>query len=806
MSGAISQGYLIAAAICVLTICLIVSGYPIDPVEQEFEHPKLSLISWRWEEVKGYLIVTMFLLMAATIKICYHQCHSLHAHVPESCVLIVLGTIVGVVIHYADIKGSIPQFTADKFFFVLLPPIILDSAYSLYDKTFFNNIRTILLYAIFGTLMNVFLVGSSLFVVEQFGWFGREDIPLVECFTFSTLISAVDPVAVLAIFQELGVNKSLYFLVFGESLLNDAVVITLYNMVTTFAVSRVISTEDVVIGTLNFVTVSGGGLAIGVLVGAATALVTRLTSEVRVVEPLIVVVLAYFSYVFAELFHFSGIIALISCGLMQAEYVKDNISVKSFSTIKYFTKTLSSISDVIIFYYLGRVLIREDHVWDTGFVFFSTFFCVIYRFVSVFLLTYIANRYMQRVRPINFEEQLLMAYGGLRGAIAFSLAVMLEENHVKHARIFITTSLFIVLFTVFVLGSTTKPVVKWLEVQLHVHQEKLMFIEINTKVIESVMAGVEEIAGYRSVNYWSMKLTRFNEKYLKNILTSGEGHSFKDTFETIYSSFIPPKPVKPVKSVVEIKVTVDDEVFVSEYDVPEDDPEGPEVKKAKKRSFKSSIGNLARVGSKGRHHSTDESVQDIDRRLLATAFSKLAFYQVQERDDVDDERVQREAREAREREQERQRVRFVAKETTRPGPRNRWASARNRLENMATRSPLPKVGSAVELSTARHHHHHLGHQDDDDDQFNEIESNELLPLRALLLKKRTSILKVSEAAMQIKKQDDFDCTDETVPCGSGDEHCEAEPEVDLVEHASALAGTLVKEALRAAEDLEDKDK
>ncbi len=115
-------------------------------------------------------------------------------------------------------------------------------------------------------------------------------------------------------------------------------------------------------------------------------------------------------------------------------------------------------------------------------MFFSTFFCVFYRFVSVFLLTYIgkqlrpnveksktitmewdgvpsllffsiANRKIQRVRLINFEEQLLMAYGGLRGAIAFSLATLLEEAHVKHARIFITTSLFIVLFTVFVRSS-----------------------------------------------------------------------------------------------------------------------------------------------------------------------------------------------------------------------------------------------------------------------------------------------------------------------------------------------------------------
>lgn len=141
-----------------------------------------------------------------------------------------------------------------------------------------------------------------------------------------------------------------------------------------------------------------------------------------------------------------------------------------------------------------------------------------------------------------------MAYGGLRGAIAFSLAIMLEENHVKHARIFITTSLFIVLFTVFVLGSTTKPVVRWLGVQLHVHYETSMFIEINNKVVETVMSGIEEVAGHRSVNYWSQKLHRFNEKYLKSILTRGDGHSFKDTFELIYSGFIPVKPSKAAEA------------------------------------------------------------------------------------------------------------------------------------------------------------------------------------------------------------------------------------------------------------------
>lgn len=173
----------------------------------------------------------------------------------------------------------------------------------------------------------------------------------------------------------------------------------------------------------------------------------------KVVEPLLVIVFAYMSYVAAELFHFSGIISLTCCGLMQAEYARHNISQRSYTTIKYLSKTLSSISDVIIFLFLGMVLIRDDHDWNSPFVLLTTIFCVVFRFVSVFSLTYCANRYSKRVRMVNLEEQLLMAYGGLRGAIAFSLSIMLNPMHVKQANLFTTATLFVILFSVFVLVS-----------------------------------------------------------------------------------------------------------------------------------------------------------------------------------------------------------------------------------------------------------------------------------------------------------------------------------------------------------------
>ena len=131
------------------------------------------------------------------------------------------------------------------------------------------------------------------------------------------MISAVDPVAVLAIFDEIGVNKDLYFLVFGESLFNDGVTVVLYNTFVTLSHSTNIGGLDVFMAFLSFFFVVFGGLLIGIICGAFSAYFTKFTQHTRVVEPLVIWTSAYFSFIFAETIHWSGIISLIGCGIAQ---------------------------------------------------------------------------------------------------------------------------------------------------------------------------------------------------------------------------------------------------------------------------------------------------------------------------------------------------------------------------------------------------------------------------------------------------------------------------------------------------------
>ncbi|KAL7631966.1 UNVERIFIED_CONTAM: hypothetical protein RMT77_017722 [Armadillidium vulgare] len=500
------------------------SGGPENATAHECheDHSGIKLASFRWNSVGVYVTITAFVLVAGLAKLGFHQLHWLSSVVPESCLLILLGLCLSAIFYFTtdqdapidpcSVRFKFPRFTSMLFFFVLLPPVILDSAYSLHDRVFFDNLGSVLLFAVIGTLINVFTIGPSLWGLCEGGLIPNMAMTLKDALVFSSLISAVDPVAVLAIFQELGVNQNLYFLVFGESLLNDGVTVVLYNTMNTFNHMEVISVGQYFLAILSFLIVCFGAISIGIIYGILTALFTKWTSSVRVVEPLAILALAYLSYLTAELFHFSGIISLIVCGLVQAHYSFYNISQKSYICVKYFTKMASATCDTIIFMFLGMVLVNENHKWNTAFVLWTNALCLIYRFISVFLLSALANVY--RTKSITFEEQFISAYGGLRGAVAFSLAITMDEK-MKERNIYIFTTLIVILFTVFVQGITIKPLVQLLKIKRKNQDQKSLIVEISETSMDHMMAGIEEILGHHGDFYLRGLLMHYNEKYLK---------------------------------------------------------------------------------------------------------------------------------------------------------------------------------------------------------------------------------------------------------------------------------------------------
>ena len=139
--------------------------------------------------------------------------------------LIIIGVIVGAIFFFVGRKDS-GEISTDVFFLYLLPPIILEAGYFMPSRDFFDNIGTILLFAVVGTLFNAVLLG---FTIWGFGGLNvgafSEEVTLLNALVFGSLLSAVDPVAVLAVFEAVHVNEILHIVVFGESLLNDAVTV-----------------------------------------------------------------------------------------------------------------------------------------------------------------------------------------------------------------------------------------------------------------------------------------------------------------------------------------------------------------------------------------------------------------------------------------------------------------------------------------------------------------------------------------------------------------------------------------------------
>jgi len=507
-----------------------------DPVHscgnEHEEHVGVHLASWRWEEIGGFVAMTWFMVFSGIAKIGFHHLHFLSSRIPESCLLVIIGVACG-----ALLKTELPEYTSEFFFHYLLPPIILEAAYSLYDKVFLDNLITILIFAVIGTAFNFILIGSLLVGTYSLGLMGEigevevmgshnctlemdpnYSLQPVEVFLFSSLISAVDPVAVLAIFQEVGVNADLYYLVFGESLLNDGVAVVFYNMMNAFAGMEAnnipITAGDLALSICSFFTVALGGLLVGVIYGFITAAVTKTTKQVQVVEPLAVLGLAYSAYMTAELFHWSGIISMIGCGLTQAHYSFRNISEKSHTTVKYFVAMLSSTMDCIIFLYLGMALVTKEHNsnWHTGFVTWSVVYCLIVRFIGVYSFTYFINK--KRMKPINLQSQFIMAYGGLRGAVGFSLVINIDKMIVPAAPIFVTTTLIIVMCTIGIQGATIKPLVNLLKIDKKKDEQKTLNEELNDNVLDHIMAGIEVISGRQGQAYILSLVEYYDETYL----------------------------------------------------------------------------------------------------------------------------------------------------------------------------------------------------------------------------------------------------------------------------------------------------
>ncbi|CAH9120012.1 unnamed protein product [Cuscuta epithymum] len=399
--------------------------------------------------------------------------------VNESITAIFIGCVAGTVILLIS-KGKnshILRFSEELFFIYLLPPIIFNAGFQVKKKQFFQNFLTIMLFGVVGVFISTCIItAGSRFLFPKLS---ISDLTVRDYLAIGTIFSSTDTVCTLQVLHQ-EETPLLYSLVFGEGVVNDATSVVLFNAVQKIdgstlggrALARVL---------LDFLYLFSTSTALGVGVGLLTSYILKVFyfgrhSTVR--EIALMVLMAYLSYMLAELFSLSGILTVFFCGVLMSHYTWHNVTEGSRITTRHVFATLSFIAETFIFLYVGmdaldieKWKISKLSVWKTMGVSGAVLLLILVaRAAFVFPLSALSNcmnRNRTRSSSITMKHQVVICWAGLmRGAVSIALAfkqfthsgITLDPTNAT----MVTTTIIVVLFSTIVFGFLTKPLVHYL--------------------------------------------------------------------------------------------------------------------------------------------------------------------------------------------------------------------------------------------------------------------------------------------------------------------------------------------------------
>ncbi|KAG9135578.1 hypothetical protein Leryth_002320 [Lithospermum erythrorhizon] len=419
-------------------------------------------------------------LFVALLCACIVIGHLLEEHkwMNESITALAIGLCTGaLILLISGGKSShLLVFSEDLFFIYLLPPIIFNAGFQVKKKQFFRNFMTIMLFAAVGTMISFTII--SLGAIEIFKGMNIGSLELGDFLAIGAIFSATDSVCTLQVLHQ-DETPLLYSLVFGEGVVNDATSVVLFNAVQSFDLSHIDSrTALQLVG--NFLYLFVTSTILGIVAGLFSAfLIKKLYfgrhSTDR--EVAIMMLMAYLSYMFSELFDLSAILTVFFCGIVMSHYTWHNVTSKSRVTTKYHTfATLSFVAEIFIFLYVGMDALDIEK-WNAisdspgtsvkvtaillGLV-------LVGRAAFVFPLSFLSNLAKKNAHDkIDIRQQVVIWWAGLmRGAVSMALAYnkFTKSGHTQLLgnSIMITSTISVVLFSTVVFGLLTKPLIQLL--------------------------------------------------------------------------------------------------------------------------------------------------------------------------------------------------------------------------------------------------------------------------------------------------------------------------------------------------------
>ncbi|XP_009624940.1 sodium/hydrogen exchanger 1-like [Nicotiana tabacum] len=395
----------------------------------------------------------------------------------ESITALLIGLCTGVVILLISggKNSRILVFSEDLFFIYLLPPIIFNAGFQVKKKSFFRNFSTIMLFGAVGTLISFIIISFG--AIGIFKKMNIGDLDIGDYLAIGAIFSATDSVCTLQVLSQ-DDTPLLYSLVFGEGVVNDATSVVLFNAVQNFDLSHINTSKALqLVG--NFLYLFASSTILGVVAGLLSAYIIKKLyfgrhSTDR--EVAIMILMAYLSYLLAELFYLSAILTVFFCGIVMSHYTWHNVTESSRVTTKHAFATLSFIAEIFIFLYVGMDALdieKWKFVSDSPGISVQVSsillgLVMVGRAAFVFPLSFLSN--LTKKSPeekIGFNKQIVIWWAGLmRGAVSVALAYnqFTRGGHtqLRGNAIMITSTITVVLFSTGVFGLMTKPLIRFM--------------------------------------------------------------------------------------------------------------------------------------------------------------------------------------------------------------------------------------------------------------------------------------------------------------------------------------------------------
>jgi CPA1 family monovalent cation:H+ antiporter len=412
---------------------------------------------------------------------------------PYPVLLVFAGLVIGFIPHLQELVVD-----PDIIFVIILPPLLYDAASKTSWHEFKIVIRPIAALAITLVFFTTTAVAvTAHYLIPGFSW------PLA--FVLGAIVSPPDAVAATGIIQGLGLNKKVITIIEGESLMNDASALITYR----YAVAAVTTGSFVFWKAgLQFLLVAGGGIIIGISVGYVFALIHKKILNNPVVETSLTLLAPFISYLAAEQFHLSGVLAVVCTGLVMAWRAPEVFSYQTRMRTRVVWDTLMFLLHGFVFILIGLQLplILKDLgnyplLQILGYGLLVSLVTIVVRIVWVFSAVYLQNIFQNKPnQPTGNESDtwksvLVVAWTGTRGIIslatALALPLVLANGNAFPKRYSIIFLAFVVIFVTLVVQGLSLPLlIRWLkikpqdntiaeekELQLHLAVSTLHFIE-----------------------------------------------------------------------------------------------------------------------------------------------------------------------------------------------------------------------------------------------------------------------------------------------------------------------------------------